>query len=92
MRMFLNLYQKSEFFKILLNHLACFVAIHALIFTRIAVEGCVIIQNLYLFKVVSLSDFKIIGIVCRSNLYAACSEFLINIFIGNYGYFAVCKR
>ena len=40
----------------------------------------------------TLADFKVIWVMSRSDFYATCSEFLINIFIGNNRNFSVCKR
>ena len=38
------------------------------------------------------SNLKVVGVVCRCDLNAACSEFLVNILIGNNRDLSVCKR
>ena len=38
------------------------------------------------------SNFEVVGVVCRCDLNTACSEFLINILIGNNRDLSVCKR
>ena len=40
----------------------------------------------------SLSNLKVVRVVCRSDLYASGSEFLVNILVCNYRDLSVCER
>ena len=50
------------------------------------------LENINFRKIMSLSHFKIVRVVCRSNLNNACTKFHINIFICNNRNSSVCER
>ena len=87
-----NFYKESLLFQVFYHGLTCLVAVHTCIFSAKAVDGCVIIEDIDLLKVMTASNLKVVGVVCRCNLNAACSEFLVNILIGNNRDLSVCKR
>ena len=87
-----NFYKESLLFQVFYHGLTCLVAVHTCIFSAKAVDGCVIIEDIDLLKIMAASNLEVIGVMCRCNLNAACSEFLVNILIGNNRDLSVCKR
>ena len=88
----LDLDEESLCFKIGNDLLACLVSVKTLVFTAVLVYRCVIVHYLDYFKLVALTYHKVIRVVRRCYLNTSCTEFLINVFIGNYGNFSVNKR
>ena len=86
------LYQKSKFFQICYHCLTCFVTVHTSVFSAKLVDGRIVIHNIDLFQIVTASNLEVIRVMSRCDLYTACSEFLIYIFISDHRDFSVCKR
>ena len=76
-----NLNEKSLCLKVCYHCLTCLVAVHACIFTAKRIDGCIVIHDIDFFKVVALAYLEVIRVMCRCDLNASCSEFLVNIFI-----------
>ena len=92
MAVILNLYKKSFVLKVLNHCLTTLISVHTLILAGIWIHRCVIIHNLNLCKVVTLTDFKVIRVVCRSDFNTTCTKFFINIFVRNNRDFTSDKR
>ena len=68
----------------LLNHeLPRLIAVHAGVLSALVVHCRIIIQDIDLFKVVALADLKVVRIVGRCDLDAACSELHVDVVIGD---------
>ena len=84
--------QKAKLVQILYHDFSCLVAIHACVFSAKLIDGSIIVHDVDFRKVVSLSNLKVVRVVCRSDLYASSSEFLVNILVCNYWDLSVCER
>ena len=73
------LYQKTLSLKILQHCLTCLISVHTMISCFRTIDSSIIIHDIYLFKVMSLTNLKVVRVVSRCNLNASCSELLINI-------------
>ena len=87
-----NLYQETKLVEILDHCFSRLVAVHAGVFAALVVHRRVIVENIDLLKVVTQSDFKVVRIMCRRDLHAARSEFLVYIFIRDHRDLAVRER
>ena len=88
----LYLYENSHFLDFLYKCLSALVSVHTFELTCNLIEGCIVIHNVYLFKVMTLSYKEVIRVMGRSNLYASCSLFHIRILVCDNRYFTVNKR
>ena len=86
-----DLYEESKCVKVCHHLLSCLVAVHACILAAQLIDGCIIVQYIYLLKVVTLSNLEIVRVMGRCNLYTACSELLVNIWICDNRDLSVCK-
>jgi len=77
--MFFDAYKVSFFFQIFYDCFSCFVAIHSGISSVSFYDGSIIIQDVDFRKIMSLSYFKVIRVMCRCDLNRTCSEFFINV-------------
>lgn len=71
MRMFFNLEQHALFLKIFHDLLAAFKTVHAFILKGIVIHRAVFIHDENAFKVVAVSDFKVVRIMGRRNFDGA---------------------
>ena len=92
MSMIFYFYKKSHFIHLFNNNVSGFVTIHTLEFSTIFVDSCIIIKHINHFKIMSLTNFKIVRVVCRCNLNNTCSKFHINIFVCKYRNLTIHKR
>ena len=92
MRMRLNFYKQPFRLKVGNHSFARFITIHTLIFAAKLIDCRVIVQYLNYFKPVTFTDLKVVGVMSRCNFNTARTEILIDIFIGNNGYFSADKR
>ena len=83
-----GLYKVSHSLKVSNQRLAALVSVHALILSCICVHGSVIVHNLDLLEVVSLTYKEVVGVVCGSYLNAARTEADLNVIVGNNGNFS----
>ena len=90
MRMRNNLYQKACFFQIFYQCLPALITIHTFIFSCQTVHGGIVIDNHYFFQIMTFSNFKVIRVMSRCNLYTAGSKFPVNIGIRNNRNLPVC--
>ena len=81
MRMRNNLHQQSLGLQILYHSLAGLVAVHAVVLTALAVDGCVIVHDADFRQVMAASYLKVIRVMSRSDLHAAGTELFVNILI-----------
>ena len=86
------LYKKSLSFKVFKNCLSCLISVHSMITSIRTVNSSVIIHNIYLFKVMSLTNLKVVRVMSRCNLNTTSSELLIYIRICNNRNLSVNKR
>ena len=86
-----NFHEKSHFLQILDHGFSRLIAVHAEVFAR-DIDGRVIVHDADLFQVVAFSDLEVVRVVGRCDLYAAGSEFLVNILVGDHRDLAVCER
>ena len=75
------LYEKSQCVKVCHHLLSCLVAVHACILASELIYGCIIVQYIYLLKIVTLSNLEVVRVMCRCDLYTSCSKLLVNIWI-----------
>ena len=87
-----NFNEESLFLQILHNGFSSFVSVHSGIFARIFVHCTVIVEDFYYRQRMSLTYFKVVGIVSGGDFNNACSELHIDVFISDYGYFFVYER
>ena len=87
-----DLDKETKLLKIPNDLLTGVIAVHSRVLSAEIVHGSVIVQNIDLLQLVTLSDLKVVRVMCRRNLYAACSEFHVDIFIGDYRNLTVCER
>ena len=85
------LYEKSQCVKVCHHLLSCLVAIHACILASELIYGCIIVQYIYLLKIVTLSNLEVVRVMCRCDLYTSCSKLLVNIWICDNRDLSVCK-
>ena len=60
---------------------SCLVAVHTAELRAVLIDRRVVVHDVDLRQVVTLSDFKVVGVVCRGDLDDARTEFPVNIFI-----------
>ena len=85
-------YQQSQLFQIFHHSFSCFIAIHACIFSTQIVDGCIIVQNVDFFQIMTFSYFKVIRVMCRCDLYTSGSELFVYIRIGDHRNLTVGQR
>ena len=91
MRMRNNFHKISLFLKISNHCFSCLIAIHACIFSTIfLIDGRIVIHHIDFRKVVTFSNFKVIRVMRRCNLYSTGSEFFIYIIIRNDRNLTIC--
>ena len=79
----INFIQQTQCFKVGDNFCPGNIPFHADIGTTLFIYLPGLIKNIDKFQVVPLANFKIIKIVCRSNLYRTTTKILVNVFISN---------
>ena len=79
MDMVYHLHQQTLLLQFLYHDLAGLVAIHACVLAAVLIDGCVVVQNIDLRQVMTLSYLEIVGVMCRGNLYYAGTKLLIYI-------------
>ena len=79
--MVLNFYQKTHSIQFFHNGLSGFITVHTLKLAAVFVDSGVIIHNIDNRKVMTLSYFKVVGVMGGSNLYHTGSEFTVNVSI-----------
>ena len=79
MDMVYHLHQQPLLLQFLYHDLAGLVAIHACVLAAVLIDGCVVVQNIDLRQVMTLSYLEIVGVMCRGNLYYAGTKLLIYI-------------
>ena len=87
-----NISKEAALFKILDYLLSCFVSVHACILRIIVNYLCVLSKNVDNRQVMSFTDFKVVRVMGRSDLYNACTKLHINIAVGNDRYLSANKR
>ena len=87
-----NFYQKSLFLKIIHQCFPALVAVHSGIFSGFFIHRCIVVDDNNFFQIMTLSNLKIVRVMCRSDLYASGSKFLVYISICDHRYFAVRHR
>ena len=85
-------HQKSQCIQIGNHGFTCLVTIHTCVFATQRVDSSIIIQDIDFFQVMTFTNFKVIRVMCRCDLYAACSEFFVYIFVCDHRDLSVCKR
>ncbi len=78
-------------FKILNYKLSCFIAIHSCISRIILCYLCIICHNIDNGKIMAQTDLKVVGVMCRRDLYNARTEIHFNIIICYYRYLTMNK-
>ena len=87
-----NLYKVSLLIQICYDCLSGLVTIHSCVFSTLLIDRSIIIHDVDLRKIMTLSYFEIIRVMCRCDLNSTCSEFFIYIIIRNDWDLTVCKR
>ena len=84
--------QKSHLVQFFHDGFSCLVAVHALELAAVFVDSGIVIHNVDHRQVMTLSYFKVVGVVRRGNLYYAGSEFHVNVAVCHDGNFTVYNR
>ena len=85
--------QETRLFQILHNVLACFKAVQSLIgLGGLVIDTGIQIENIDLRQLVTHTDSKVIGIVCRRDLDHARPKVLVHVGIGNHGDQSLAQR
>ena len=92
MSMVFNLNKITLLFQVSYNCLTGLVAIQALVFTTVFIYNTVIVQNTNNFQIVTQTDFKVVGVMGRSHLYASSTKFHLSIIVRNHRNFLINKR
>ena len=87
-----DFYEKSEVFQVFYHGLSCLITIHTCIFSAKLVDRRIIVHDVDLRQIVTLSYLKVVRVMCRCNLHAARSELLIYVCIRNNRNFTVGER
>ena len=90
--LFLGLNQIACFLKVSNPVLTTFIAVLSLVLSCQSVHGCVLVDAGRASKSCTQSNFKVVRVVSRGNLYCACSLFRIRIHIGNDRNFLAYQR
>ena len=86
------LHQQAQFLQIAHNRFARFITSHARILAAQLIDARIVIHHIDFRQAVPFSHFKIIGVMGRCNLYAACPELFIHIGICHHRNLPVCQR
>ena len=78
-----NLYKVSLLIKICYDCLSGLVTIHSCVFSTLLVNCRIIVHDVDLRKVVTLSYLEVVRVMCRCDLNSTCSEFFVYIIIRN---------
>ena len=81
--MLFNLNKKSKLIKVSYHLFSCFISVHSCIFAAEFIDCSIIVHNLNLFKIMSLSYFKVVRVMCRSDFNNTCTKIHFNIFVRN---------
>ena len=93
MRMRYYLYQISLFLQVFYHCFSCLISVHTCILAAILlIDGSIIIHNIDFRQIVTLSNLKVIRVMCRSNLNCTCSEFFVYIIICHNWNLSVSQR
>ena len=85
--------EKACFGQVLDYELAGFFAgKSAIFFWNVFIQCSVRIKEIDYLKIVSLSDFPVVGVMCRCDFYHTCSEFFVYIRICDNRDFFTCER
>ena len=85
----LYFYQKPHLVQFFYNGCSCRIALHACKTSTVFVDGRVIVHHINNGQIVPLAHFKVVGVVCRRNLYNTRTKFHVNIVVGNDGHLPV---
>ena len=83
MHMWNNFYKVSLLIQICHDRFSCLIAIHSCIFSTLFIDRCIIVHDVDLRKVMTLSNLEIVRIMCRSDLNSTCSKLFVYIIISN---------
>ena len=92
MDMVYHLHQQTLLLQFLYHDLAGLVAIHACVLAAVLIDGGVVVQNIDLRQVMTLSYLEIVGVMCRGNLYYAGTKLLIYISVCDNRNFTTYQR
>ena len=83
MRIVFNTNQKTHAIKLCNDLLTTLVPVKSFVFSAVFINGCIIIQDIDFRKVMTLSDFKIVRVMCRCDFNNTGTEFHVYIAVGN---------
>ena len=89
---FFNLYLKTGILQILNDGFSGFITVHAVVLAGLFVHRAVLVHDDDGLKIVAASHLKVVRVMRRSNLDAACAVCHIYIIISNDRNFTVCCR
>ena len=78
-----DLDQKAFLFQIFHDPVTAFHRGKSLVFAAVLIDVAIICENTDLFQTVTLTQFKVVRVVCRSYLHGSGTDFQIDIRIGN---------
>ena len=76
-----DFYEISLLVQFLHDRLSRLIAVHARIFPAILIDGGVVVHDIDLRQMMSLTHFKVIRVVRRSDLHCSCTELFVHIVI-----------
>ena len=88
----LDFYQCALSLQIFHDCLSCLVAIHARILRVCIHDLCIVRHDIDDFQIMAQTDFKVVRVVCRCDLYHAGSEVHFNIVVCHNGNLTVYQR
>ena len=81
--------KEAACFQIFHNRFSGFKTVHTHIFTAVFVYGCRFIKNIDHRQVMTKTNFKVVGVMSGGDFNSPCTEFGVNVGIGNNGNFTV---
>ena len=87
-----NFDQETEFLQVFDYFRPRVITVHACILASELIDRSVVVQDRDLFKAMALSDLKVVRIMSRCDLDAACTEFHIDILVGDDRDLSACER
>ena len=87
-----NFDQKTKFFQVFDHFRSRVIAVHSRVLASELIDRSVVVQDRDLGKAMALSDFKVVRVMSRCDLDAACTELHIDILIGDDRDLSACER
>ena len=74
-----NFYKQPQLIHLFDDGFSCLVSVHAIELSTVFVDGGIIVHNVDDGQIVALSYLKVVGVMCRGDLYDTSSKFHVNV-------------